>query len=132
MLNANRKELMEYRLNSAKEKLISAKALLDIGNYKDSIGRSYYAMFSSVRALLALEGVDYSKHAGVIAHFQKEYIKAGVFDKKYSTYISQAFKIRNSSDYEDFFLASRDDAVEQYKKATEFYQIIYEYLMSLE
>lgn len=62
MPNENRKELMEYRLDNAEEKLISAKALLDIGNYKESIGRYYYAMFSSVRALLALVGVDYSKH----------------------------------------------------------------------
>ena len=41
------------------------------GQFKDSIGRSYYAMFSAVRALLACDGVDYSKHSGVIAYFQK-------------------------------------------------------------
>lgn len=31
MTNENRKELMEYRMDSAEEKLTSAKALLDIG-----------------------------------------------------------------------------------------------------
>ncbi len=72
-INDTRKELIQYRIESAEERLLSAKALLDIGNYKDSIGRSYYAMFTSIRALLALEGIDYSKHAGVISHFQKEY-----------------------------------------------------------
>lgn len=51
--------------------------ILQTGNYKDSIGRSYYAMFSAVRAILALDGVDYSKHAAVIAYFQKEYVKTG-------------------------------------------------------
>lgn len=45
---------------------------------KDSIGRSYYAMFSAVRAILALDGVDYSKHAGVISYFQREYVKSGI------------------------------------------------------
>lgn len=38
--------LTEYRLANAKEKLESAKLLLDAGKYKDSIGRSYYAIFS--------------------------------------------------------------------------------------
>lgn len=34
------KELVEYRLQTAEEKLHSAKILLDAGEYKDSIGRS--------------------------------------------------------------------------------------------
>ncbi len=129
MLPENREELMQYRLAMAKERLESSKLLLEHSSYKDSIGRSYYAMFTAVRALLAVEGVDYSKHAGVIAHFQKEYIKTEKFDKKFSKYISQAFQIRNNTDYADFFLVSREDAVEQYQNAEEFYREICGYLL---
>lgn len=124
----HRKELMQYRLEMADERLHSAKILLEDGSYKDSIGRSYYAMFTSVRALLALEGQDFSKHSGVIAYFQKEYIKTGKFDKKYSKYISQAFQIRNNTDYADFFIVSQQDAALQYEKADEFLRVIKEYL----
>ncbi len=124
----NRKELMEYRLEMAQERLHSSKILLDDGSYKDSIGRSYYAMFTAVRALLAMEGQDFSKHAGVIAYFQKEFIKTGKFDKKYSKYISQAFQIRNNTDYADFFIVSAQDAKEQYEKAEEFLEVITQYL----
>ena len=46
-------ELVMYRLKSAKERLDSAKILLEAGKYKDSIGRSYYAIFTAVRAVLA-------------------------------------------------------------------------------
>lgn len=119
---------MEYRLEMAQERLHSSKILLDDESYKDSIGRSYYAMFTAVRALLAMEGQDFSKHAGVIAYFQKEFIKTGKFDKKYSKYISQAFQIRNNTDYADFFIVSAQDAKEQYEKATEFLNVITEYL----
>ena len=119
---------MEYRLEMAQERLHSSKILLDDGSYKDSIGRSYYAMFTAVRALLAMEGQDFSKHAGVIAYFQKEFIKTGKFDKKYSKYISQAFQIRNNTDYADFFIVSAQDAKEQYEKAAEFLNVITEYL----
>lgn len=72
MSDDNRKELMKYRLEMAKERLHSSKVLLDDGSYKDSIGRSYYAMFTSVRALLAMEGQDFSKHAGVIAKYLED------------------------------------------------------------
>ena len=51
-----------------------------------------------------MKQIDFSKHAGVIAYFQKEYIKAEIFDKKYSRYLQQAFQIRNSCDYDDFLL----------------------------
>lgn len=103
---------MQYRLEMAKERLHSSEILLKDGSYKDSIGRSYYAMFTSVRALLAMEGQDFSKHAGVIAYFQKEFVKTEKFDKKYSKYISQAFQIRNNTDYADFFIVSMQDAKE--------------------
>ena len=121
---SKRQELMQYRLDMAKERLMSAKLLLDNGSYKDSIGRSYYAIFTTVRALLAVDGVDFAKHAGVISYFQKEYIKTGIFDVKYSKYISQAFQIRNNTDYADFFIVSREDAKEQYERAQDFYAAI--------
>lgn len=75
-------DLVQYRLSSAKERLESARLLLDAGQYKDSIGRSYYAIFTAVRAVLARDQVDFSKHAGVIAYFQREYIKSAIFDIK--------------------------------------------------
>lgn len=121
---------MKYRLDNAKEKLESAKLLLDAGKYRDSIGRSYYAIFTAVRAVLANDKVDFSKHSGVIAYFQKEYIKTGIFDVKYSKYLQNAFQIRNSCDYDDFFIASKQDAEEQYNRASEFYEGIQNYLLN--
>lgn len=121
-------DLIKYRLDSSEEKLISAKLLLDAGQFKDSIGRSYYAIFSGVRAVLAKDKIDFSKHAGVIAYFQREYIKSGIFDKKYSKYIQSAFQIRNNCDYNDFFIASRQDAEIQYQNALELLEVIKRYL----
>ena len=123
-----KKELIEYRLNVAKEKVNSAKILLENGSYKDSVGRSYYAMFSAIRALLANDEVDFSKHSGVIAYFQKEYVKTGKFDKEYSKYINSAFQIRNNCDYADFFIVSKQDAHEQYERAQKFIKVVEKYL----
>lgn len=123
--------LLQYRLDTAKEKLESAKILLDAEKYRDSIGRSYYAIFTAVRAVLAYDKIDFSKHSGVISYFQKEYIKTGKFDIKYSRYLQSAFQIRNSCDYDDFFIVSKQDAEEQYNKAAEFYNEIQTYLLQI-
>ncbi len=50
---------------------IDSILLLDAGQYKDSIGRSYYAIFSAVRAVLAENKVDFSKHAGAYHIFRR-------------------------------------------------------------
>ena len=125
-------DLVQYRIDIAKEKLKSAKILLDAGQYKDSIGRSYYALFSAVRAVLAKDQVDFSKHAGVIAYFQKNYIKTERFERKYSKYLSSAFQIRNSCDYDDFYIVSKANAEEQYRKVKEMIDVIIDYLCKLE
>lgn len=120
--------LVKYRLDNAQEKIESAEILLTAGKYKDSIGRSYYAIFSSVRAVLALDHVDFSRHAGVIAHFQKEYVKTKKFDIKFSKYLQTAFQIRNVCDYDDFFIASKQDAQMQLEQAKEFLNAVKLYL----
>lgn len=68
-------DLIRYRLSSADEKLTSAKVLLDAGLYKDSVGRSYYAIFAAVRAVFASRQVDFLKHAVEILAVIEEYIK---------------------------------------------------------
>ena len=119
---------LQYRLDNAQEKLESAEILLNAGKFKDSIGRSYYAIFSAVRAILALDHVDFSKHAGVIAYFQKEYVKTKKFDTKFSKYLQNAFQIRNVCDYDDFYIASKQDAEIQIEQAKEFLDAVKKYL----
>lgn len=75
-----------------------------------------------------MKQVDFSKHAGVIAYFQKEYIKTEIFDKKYSKYLQQAFQIRNSCDYDDFYIVSKQDAEEQYERAAEIITVVERYM----
>lgn len=121
-------ELAKYRLETAKERLISSKLLLEAGQYRDSIGRSYYAIFSAVRAVLATDRVDFSKHSGVISFFQREYVKTNIFDVRYSKILQNVFQIRNVCDYDDFFLATKDSAEEQYNNAKEMIEVIDTYL----
>lgn len=68
--------------------------------------------------------------AGVISYFQREYIKTGKIDSRFSKYISQAFQIRNNVDYADFFIVSQEDAREQFLRAQELCCALEAYLNS--
>jgi len=123
-------ELAKYRLEKAKEDLLTAKMSLEGGMLRGSVNRSYYAVFHAARALLALEGADYKKHVGVIAHFHREYVKTGLFDKTHGETISNAFVIRNEADYDDFYVLPKEDAVEQLINAERFTDAVENYIKS--
>ena len=76
--------------------------------------------------VLAKDGIDFKKHAGVIAYFQKEYIKQENLIKSI-LYLQAAFQIRNNCDYSVFFIVSREDAEEQYQHALEMLNAICSY-----
>lgn len=122
------RDLTKYRLDMAEERLDVAALMIDVGRYKISISNSYYAIFNAARALLAERNVDFKKHSAVISYFRREYVKKGVFDVMYSEYIGSAFDSRNDCDYEDFFIASREQAQEQYQHAVEFCAAVKKYL----
>ncbi len=121
-------EYAKYRLGLAAERVITTRFMIDNGNFKDSINRSYYAIFTAIRALLAERNIDFKKHSAVISYFRREYIKAGIFDVKFYDYIGAAFRFRNDCDYEDFVFASREEAEEQYNHAAEFVEAVKNYL----
>lgn len=122
------KDLSKYRLEQAEKCIKSAQALVDIDDYKGSANRAYYAIFHCIRSVLALDEVDFAKHSGVSSYFRKEYIKTGIFDVEYSDIISEAFDVRSDSDYDDFFILSKEDALNQIQNAKKFYDVISKYL----
>lgn len=123
-----RKELCFYRLEKAKKCLESARVLIQTGDYCGAANRSYYSIFHCIRSLLALEGTDFSKHSGVMAHFQRNYVKAGLFEKEYSKILTEAFEIRSESDYDDYYIISKEDVEEQIRNAQFFQDGILKYV----
>jgi uncharacterized protein (UPF0332 family) len=73
-LEKERIDLSMYRTEKAFERLEAARILLESGLWNDSINRSYYAIFTSARSLLALIGLDSRKHSGVISLFNRYFI----------------------------------------------------------
>ena len=58
--------------------------------------------------------------AGVIAHFNQEYVKTGVFEKGASKIIRNALELREQADYEDFYEATQEEASDVFMQASQF------------
>jgi uncharacterized protein (UPF0332 family) len=130
-LESSLKELAEYRMERVREMLVAAEENLKIGQYRTSLNRSYYAIFHSMRAVNVIKGFDSSKHSGVIAFFNKEYLKENLLDKGLSVIVKNSSFFREKSDYDDFFVASRKDAEKQTADARVFLEAIQSYLNSV-
>jgi uncharacterized protein (UPF0332 family) len=122
------KDLAYSRIDQARECLQSAEALIRINHYKDAANRSYYCIFHSMRAVLALDGYDSKKHSGIISEFRKRYIKTEKFSTKFSDSIKDAFDIRTDSDYQDFYTILKADVQIQLQNANEFLKAVQEFI----
>lgn len=126
--NSLQKDYAKYRIERAREDMEAAHLLYDAGNYRIANNRAYYAIFHAMRAVLVFDNFDSSKHSGVIAEFRRRYIKEGIFPIEISKMIGSAFTIRNASDYDDMFIASKSETEEQINNAEYVYRILSEYI----
>lgn len=121
-------DLAKYRFECCQEALEDARIMYEAGRYKNALNRAYYSIFHGMRAVNALDGYDSSKHSGVIAHFNQNYVKEGIFSKEASKLIKIAAEKRENADYLDFFVASKEEAEAQIKRAETFEEWIEFYL----
>lgn len=122
------RDLAFYRLSKAKEMLKDASLLYDADQWSSANNRAYYSIFHGMRAVLALRQMDFKKHSAVIGYFNREYIHAGIFSREYLTIINNASIIRNHSDYDDFYLCSKEETHELIEDARRFLAAVEEYL----
>jgi uncharacterized protein (UPF0332 family) len=108
--------------------LDTATLCIDAGDYKTAANRSYYCIFHAMRAVLALEPFDSKKHSGVISAFNQRYIKAEIFPKTFYKIIDSAFRVRGGSDYDDFYVISKETVVQQNDNARVFLEAVETYV----
>ena len=117
MLKDGLADISKARVSHAEDCLREAELLLNAEEYKGAANRAYYAAFHSLRAVLILNEFDSKKHSGIIAKFRENYLKTELFSKEISDYISSLFRVRSASDYDDFYIVSKEEAKSQLEKA---------------
>ena len=122
-----RRDLVLYRLEVAKSDIKSAKILLDAGECRGANNRAYYGIYHAISAIHALDGNAYKRHKDALANFNKNYIKTEIFPRILGRKIAE--EIRHASDYDDFYIATREEAEEQIDTAVELVEKIEEYVL---
>lgn len=116
-MDNRQKDLCKYRLSQAEDSLRVAKMSYENGLFKDSINRSYYASFYAIKAVLALEKVDFKRHKDAIGYFNKTYVATDKFSRELGRKIGMLKQLREKSDYDDFFIVSTEEAAMQIETA---------------
>lgn len=123
-------DLACYRIEIAKSDLQSANILLKEKEYRGANNRAYYAIYHAISAVHALDGKSYKRHKDTLANFNKDYIRTEIFPRTFGRRIARAEEIRHASDYDDFFLATKEKAEEQILTAKELIEQTEAYCLS--
>ena len=97
------KDLINYRLERAKETLEDAKLLSEKQRWNSAINRLYYAAYYAVIALLLKENITSTTHNGAKTKFSEHFIKTGLYPTEFGRIYSQLFTWRQKGDYADLF-----------------------------
>ena len=115
-----RERIVEYWRKRARECLDDAKLLLENKRLHSAVNRIYYALFYQVSALLLARGFSFSKHSGVLAAFNREFVKTGKIDKELGKFYNRMFEHRKTGDYGELVEFEEKDVRRWLKTAEEF------------
>lgn len=113
-------DLTKYRLEKAKNTLLDARRFIEGITLESTVNRIYYALFYAVSALLITKGLSSSKHSGVRALFNKEFVNKEMIERRWGEFYSDMFDRRQKGDYRDFVKFEKLDVEIWLKKAEEF------------
>lgn len=112
MTSNERKQLVIYRINKAKETFNEIDVLIENKLWNTAINRLYYACYYAVIALLINNKIETLTHTGTRQMFGFHFIKTGLVEKDIGKFYSRIFDLRQTGDYEDFIDFSEDQVTE--------------------
>ena len=101
--------LIEYRLQRSCEALDEARIMAREGHWNTCVNRLYYACFYAANALLLARGLSSSKHGGVKALFNREWIRPGMVKLEHGRLYNHLFNARQEGDYVDLLRFGEDE-----------------------
>ena len=116
----DKKDLAVIRLEKAEGFLKDAATLLAASSYGSSVNRSYYALLSAARTLLALRGISTETYEGVKTMISREFIKTGLLPKEMGEIFRNLQARRVDSDYGDYIEITEEEARDSLAKAERF------------
>lgn len=123
----NRRDLIEHRFRIAKEDLDTAELLLEAEQYRGANNRAYYSIYHTIDAILSIEEIAFKRHKDTLAYFNKQYVATEIFPREMGRKIVKAEEIRHASDYDTFYVASKEITIQQIETAKQLFCLAVEY-----
>ncbi len=122
--------LVSVRFDRAKELYSEAKELVKLDCYKSANNRAFYAIEKCIKALLATRQMDVETHNGAVSQFNLLFIhqENTAFTKADYQKIAKADRIRNASDYDDFYIVNKEETKELLEFVKDFLEKAEEYI----
>jgi uncharacterized protein (UPF0332 family) len=111
-------------LERAEKSIQAAKELAASGFDDFAASRAYYAAFYAATAALLNEGMEFSRHSGVIASIHQRLVKTGKLDMEQGKELNWLFELRNVGDYGVTIHVSQQDAERAIRFAENFLRVI--------
>ena len=130
-MNIRYSDEIKANLERAMDSLRAARLMFDGGFYDFAASRAYYAAFYAATSLLLAEGLEYSKHSGVIASIHMKFVKTERLSKEAGRNLNWLFELRNVGDYGETEHVPKDDAEKALDAAEKFYQAVRQMLAGI-
>ncbi len=123
--------LVSVRVDRAKELYSEAVKLVNMDCYKSANNRAFYAIEKCIKALLATHQMDVETHNGAVSQFNLLFIHQEgntAFTKSDYQKIAKADRIRNASDYDDFYIVNKEETRDLLEFVKDFLEKAEEYI----
>lgn len=108
----NQKILVSLQIEKAKRFLTQADEMANLKHWDLAANRYYYACFHAVQALFIAKGVNAHTHAGINTQFSLHFVKTGVVDISYGSFLARMFQLRQKADYNCAYEVSESEVQE--------------------
>jgi len=117
--------LSALHMSKAKECLRDAEIAQNNNSLSMAANRLYYACFNAIHALFVLNGIYSKTHEGMNVLFNLHYVKTGMFETRFGTFLNHMENLREKADYNVVYEVSLED-IEHMKP------IVYELVQKVE
>ena len=108
----NIKILENLQVEKAQRFLRQADEMVELKHWDLAANRYYYACFHIVQALFIANGINAHTHTGINTLFSLHFVKTGIVDVSYGSFIARMFQLRQKADYNCAYEVSEDEVCE--------------------
>ncbi len=112
MEKENQEILIRLQIEKAKRFLSQADEMIELKHWDLAANRYYYACFHAVQALFIAKGVNAHTHTGINTQFSLHFVKTGIVDSSYGSFLARMFQLRQKADYNCAYEISESDVLE--------------------